>query len=122
MPEFVSDDIACDPGQCEGLLPQRGNCDQHFSERRQGEREWIETGLLGQNYDHVTVRFPDAIQQRGRNDARRRFERAEVAGRDYSEAVRYCAQAERAAKLRELGIPEIDRNANGGYSGIILGR
>jgi hypothetical protein len=33
-----------------------------------------------------------------------------------------CAQAEWTSKLGELGIPEIDRLANGWYPGIILGR
>jgi hypothetical protein len=50
------------------------------------------------------------------------FQRNEIAGRDRSEAADDCAEAEWAAKLRELGIPEIDRFANPSCSEIVLGR
>jgi hypothetical protein len=35
--------------------------------------------------------------------------------------MRCCAQAERTSKLGELGVPELDRLANGWYPEIILG-
>ena len=122
MPQFVGNNIACEAGRRPRICPKARDCDQNFPNGWPRGREWIETVPVGQGNDHVTVRFPDAVQQRRRNDARRCPVRAEVVSRDRSKTMRCCAQAERTSKPGELGVPELDRLANGWCPEIIPGR
>lgn len=119
MTQLVGDNIACDAGP-ERIFSKAWDCDQDFSECRPRECEWIETCIVGKNDDHVAVRFPHAVHERRRKGLC--FQRNEIAGRDRSEGADDCAEAEWAAKLRDLGFPEIDRFANRQYSEIVFGR
>ena len=122
MAQFVGNNIACEAGQRLRIFPKTGDCNQGFPSGWPRGRECVETVLLGQGDDHVPVRFPDAVQDSRRHYARLCSIRTEVVGRDRSKTLRWSAQAERASKLGKLGVPEIDRLANGGKAGIILGR
>ena len=70
----------------------------------------------------ITSPFASLMLFTSEGERRLCFLRTEIVGRDRSEAADDCAEAEWASKLRELGIPEIDRFANRQYSEIIFGR
>src|SRR5262245_57463999 len=119
MPQLVGDNIACETGPGR-KFPKAWDCDEDFSERRPRECEWIETVTVGQNDDHIAVGFPHAVPDRGQKGPS--LQRNEVAGRNRSEAVHDGAETERAAELREFGVPEVDGLAYRRYSEIVFGR
>ena len=88
MAQFVGNNIACEAGQRLRIFPKTGDCNQDSPNGWPSGRGRIETGLLGQGDDHVTVRFLDAIQERRGKDARRCSVRADVIGRNRSETMR----------------------------------
>jgi hypothetical protein len=80
MAQFVGNNIACEAGQRLRIFPKAGDCNQDSPNGQPSGRERIETGLFGQNDDHVTVRFLHAVQDSRRHYARRCSVRAEVIG------------------------------------------
>jgi hypothetical protein len=77
MTQLVGGNTARGSGP-ERIFSKAWDRDQDFSERRRRECEWIETGVVGQNNDHVAVGFPHAV-----HDGRRKtpcFQRNEIAG------------------------------------------